>query len=38
MKLNLNKCEFLTENENETLTDLLTNTTIESKQIVKYLV
>ena len=37
MKLNINKCEFLTENENETLTDLLTNTVLESKQIVKYL-
>ena len=37
MKLDLNKCEFLTENGNETLTDLLTNTTLESKQIVKYL-
>ena len=37
MKLNLNKCEFLKENKDETLTDLLTNTTLESKQIVKYL-
>ena len=37
MKLNINKCEFLTENENETITDLLTNTVLESKQIVKYL-
>lgn len=37
MKLYLNNYDFLKENENEALTDLLSNTILEIKQIVKYL-
>ena len=37
MNLNLKKCEFLTDTENEIITDIKTNTTLSSTLTVKYL-
>jgi len=37
MRLNLRKCEFLTDTENDTITDTKTNTTLSSILTVKYL-